>query len=98
MDSERKRSLVHWRLMLNQSEKHRHASPMMAANSLARSLPEGVEDSFWEVQKAFLANNAQKIKTDLLSKQSSLSAGQAPKPEDPESKQIAAFRQAMGLK
>ena len=69
-----------------------------SANSLAKSLPEGVEDSFWEVQKAFLANNAQKIKTDLLSKQSSLSAGQAPKPEDPESKQIAAFRQAMGLK
>lgn len=69
-----------------------------SANSLARSLPEGVEDSFWEVQKTFLANNAQKIQKDLLSKQSPLSAGSAPKPEDPESKQIAAFRQAMGLK
>lgn len=69
-----------------------------SANSLAKSLPEGVEDSFWDVQKAFLANNAQKIKTDLLSKQSPLSAGSAPKPEDPESRQIAAFRQAMGLK
>jgi hypothetical protein len=67
------------------------------ADSLAKSLPEGVGDSFFDTQKMFYATRQQKIQEDLLKGQSGLSAGSTPKPEDPAKKLAEAFRKGMGL-
>lgn len=65
-----------------------------SADSLARSLPDGVGDTFFDTQKAFYAAKAQKIQEDLLKGQSSLSAGSTPKSEDPDAKTVEAFKRA----
>ncbi len=52
-------------------------SPEVAQN-MATSLPEGVPDSFFEGQKAFLEAKTQEIKTQILNSQPSLSTGMPP--------------------
>jgi hypothetical protein len=68
-----------------------------SADSMAKSLPEGVSDDFFNYQKSFIASRTQKIQEDLLKGQSPLSAGSAPKPDDPNKKLAEAFRRGAGL-
>jgi hypothetical protein len=52
-------------------------SPETAKN-MAASLPDGVEDSFFEQQKSFLSNKTQEIKNQILNSQPGLSTGMPP--------------------
>ena len=48
------------------------------AKTMAASLPDGVEDSFFEQQKSFLSNKTQEIKNQILNSQPGLSTGMPP--------------------
>ena len=48
------------------------------ANTMATALPEGIEDTFFEAQKAFLESTKQSIKTQTLNSQPNLSVGTPP--------------------
>lgn len=67
------------------------------ASTMSTSLPDGVEDSFFEAQKAFLEQTKQTIKTQTLNSQPSLSVGTPPTAQqsDPEADNL---RRWMGLK
>ena len=66
------------------------------ANTMSTALPDGVEDSFFEAQKAFLESTKQTIKTQTLNSQPSLSAGVPPTTvKDTETDNL---RKWMGLK
>ena len=66
------------------------------ASTMATALPEGVDDSFFESQKAFLENTKQQIKTQTLNAQPGLSVGIPPTTQsDPEADNL---RRWMGLK
>ena len=62
------------------------------ASGMANELPDGVGDSFFEKQKAFLAAKTQEIKTQTLNSQPGLSVGMPPatsdKPKDPETENL----------
>lgn len=69
------------------------------AGTMASSLPEGISDTFFETQKAFLENVKQTAKTEALNAQPGLSAGM-PLTQTAEAKDIEAekIRRWMGLK
>ena len=48
------------------------------AESMATSLPDGVEDTFFESQKAFIEATKQTVKTQLINSQPDLSVGMPP--------------------
>lgn len=69
------------------------------ASTMATALPEGVEDSFFDAQKAFLDNTKQAVKTQTLNAQPSLSVGTPPStPKDATSSEDNNLRRWMGLK
>ena len=66
------------------------------ASTMSTALPDGVEDSFFEAQKAFLEATKQSIKTQTLNSQPNLSVGMPPNSQaDPEAENL---RRWMGLK
>ena len=69
------------------------------ASTMATALPEGVEDSFFDAQKAFLDNTKQAVKTQTLNAQPSLSVGTPPStPKDATSTVDDNLRRWIGLK
>ena len=69
------------------------------ATAMATALPEGVEDSFFEAQKAFLENTKQTVKTQTLNAQPGLSVGvPLTTPADAKSAEDDNLRRWMGLK
>ena len=69
------------------------------ANTMATALPEGIEDTFFEAQRAFLENTKQTVKTQVLNAQPSLSVGTPPStPKDATSSEENNLRRWMGLK
>lgn len=69
------------------------------ASAMSAVLPDGVEDGFFEAQRAFLENTKQTIKTQALNSQPSLSTGMPPTAStDAEAKEKAQLRRWMGLK
>lgn len=66
------------------------------ASTMSTALPDGVEDSFFEAQKAFLEATKQSIKTQTLNSQPNLSVGIPPTATqaDPE---LENYRRWMGL-
>ena len=68
------------------------------ATTMANSLPDGIEDSFFESQKAFIEATKQAIKTQTINSQPGLSAGMPPSTTpDTESKEDADMRRWFGL-
>ena len=69
------------------------------ASTMSAALPDGVEDSFFEAQKAFLETTKQTIKTQALNSQPGLSVG-APlsTPGDVKNPEDDNYRRWMGLK
>lgn len=69
------------------------------ASTMATALPEGVEDSFFEAQRAFLEQTKQAIKTQTLNAQPSLSVGTPPSTQkDATSTEDDNLRRWIGLK
>ena len=68
------------------------------ATSMASTLPEGIEDSFFEHQKAFLEATKQSIKTQTLNSQPGLSTGMPPTASDIQAAEDAKLRSLFGLK
>lgn len=68
------------------------------ARSMANTLPEGVDESFFEGQKAFLANMKTQVQTKALDSQPGLSSGTPPTKADAESAAIAKILAAAGIK
>jgi hypothetical protein len=69
------------------------------ASTMATALPEGVEDSFFDAQKAFLDNTKQAVKTQTLNAQPGLSVGTPPStPKDATSTEDDNLRRWIGLK
>ncbi len=65
------------------------------ASTMSTALPDGVEDSFFEAQRAFLEATKQTIKTQTINSQPSLSVGVPPTAQsDPD---VENFRRWMGL-
>lgn len=69
-----------------------------AASRMADGLPDGVPDSFFEEQKAFLEAQKQAIKTQNLNAQPNLPVGSAPTAQDAQSAEEAKLRAWFGLK
>lgn len=67
------------------------------ANTMSTALPDGVEDSFFEAQKAFLENTKQTIKTQTLNSQPGLSVGIPPSTTQTD-EETANLRRWIGLK
>lgn len=68
-----------------------------SADAMSKSLPDGVEDSFFTATKSFIDAKAKQIQTDLLDKQSSLSSGGTPKSDGTANKNLEGFRKGLGL-
>ena len=69
------------------------------ASTMATALPEGVEDRFYEAQRAFLEQTKQAIKTQTLNAQPSLSVGTPPSTQkDATSTEDDNLRRWIGLK
>lgn len=67
------------------------------AKVMATSLPEGLEDSYFESQKTFLENKQKQIEADLLKKQPTLTGGKPLAGEDIQKEQDAKLRSYWGL-
>lgn len=68
------------------------------ANTMAQALPDGIEDSFFESQKAFIEQTKQAIKTQTINSQPGLSTGMPPSTTpNTESKEDADMRRWFGL-
>lgn len=72
--------------------------PIEQANRMAEYLPDGVADSFFEEQKAFLEATKQTIKTQSLNAQPNLPIGAPPSANDIADKETKDLRRWMGLK
>lgn len=72
--------------------------PIEQASRMAEYLPEGVADSFFEEQKAFLEATKQSIKTQSLNAQPKLPIGAPPSANDIADKETKDLRRWMGLK
>lgn len=68
------------------------------ASTMAQSLPEGVGDEYFEVQKSFLQNQRQQIKTQSLNSQPNLPVGVTPSAADANEAEEANLRRWIGLK
>ena len=67
------------------------------ADSMAASLPEGVSDTFFESQKAFIEATKQTVKTQLINSQPGLSVGVPPSATDNSKKEDDDMRRWFGL-
>lgn len=68
------------------------------ASAMSAVLPDGVEDGFFEAQRAFLENTKQSIKTQALNAQPNLSTGMPPtSTPDAQAQEEARYRRWMGL-
>ena len=72
--------------------------PIEQASRMAEGLPEGIADSFFEEQRAFLEATKQNIKTEKLNAQPNLPVGAPPSANDVADKELADLRRWMGLK
>jgi FtsZ-binding cell division protein ZapB len=71
----------------------------ITASTMATALPEGIEDTFFEAQRAFLENTKQTIKTQTINSQPGLSVGMPPTTTaDAKAKEDADLRKWFGLK
>ena len=71
----------------------------ITASTMATALPEGIEDTFFEAQRAFLENTKQTIKTQTINSQPGLSVGMPPTATaDAKAKEDADLRKWFGLK
>lgn len=68
------------------------------ADELAKGLPEGVSDEFFDGIKSFIEEATAKIKADLLNEQPKLSAGMPPASQDTDKAKDDALRRAFGFK
>ena len=71
--------------------------PIEQASRMAEYLPEGVSDSFFEEQRAFLEAQRQAIKTNQLNAQPNLPIGAPPSANDLPDKETSDYRRWMGL-
>jgi len=67
------------------------------ASTMASCLPEGIPDSFFEGQKAFLEAQKQALKTQSLNSQPNLPVGAAPSANDATAAQEKQLRARFGL-
>lgn len=65
------------------------------ASTMANALPEGIEDTFFEAQRAFLEMTKQNVKTQTLNAQPNLSVGMPPSTPTSEDSKL---REWFGLK
>ena len=72
--------------------------PIDQASRMAEGLPDGIADSFFEEQRAFLEATKQTIKNEKLNSQPNLPAGTPPSPSNAADKEMADLRRWMGLK
>lgn len=72
--------------------------PIEQASRMASGLPEGVADSFFEEQRAFLEATKQTIKNQSLNAQPNLPIGAPPSANDIADKETNDLRRWMGLK
>lgn len=68
------------------------------AEIMAKELPSGMPESFFEGQKAFIEQQKAKAISDNLQKQPSLTPGEKPKPAQPEDAFLAAALKAAHIK
>lgn len=69
-----------------------------SATKMADGLPDGIPDTFFETQKAFLAAKTQEIKTQTLNSQPPLSVGMPPASnEKAKDEEMEKYRRWMGL-
>ena len=68
------------------------------ATTMATALPDGIEDTFFEAQRAFLENTKQLVKTQTLNAQPNLSVGTPPStPKDAVTPEENDYRRWIGL-
>ena len=68
------------------------------ATTMATALPEGIDDTFFEAQRAFLENTKQLVKTQALNAQPGLSVGTPPStPKEARSTEDDNLRRWIGL-
>ena len=72
--------------------------PIEQASRMASGLPDGIADSFFEEQRAFLEATKQNIKNEKLNAQPNLPVGAPPTANDIADKEMADLRRWMGLK
>lgn len=72
--------------------------PIEQASRMAEGLPDGIADSFFEEQKAFLEATKQRIKTEKLNAQPNLPVGTPPTPSGIADKENEDLRRWIGLK
>ena len=68
-----------------------------AAAVMAKSLPDGVDDAYFDTYKSFMEQKTQEIEAAALGKQPHLSAGKPPKAETDEDKIVALAMKYAGL-
>lgn len=69
----------------------------VTAETLANATPEGMADDFFATQKAFLENQRQRILTESINNQPSLSVGTPPTAAQAEKEEENILRKHMGL-
>lgn len=67
------------------------------ADLMAKSLPEGVSDEYFQATKSFLDNQRQKLLTESINKQPGLSVGTPPTAAQAEREEENLLRKRMGL-
>lgn len=67
------------------------------ADLMAKSLPEGVQDEYFQATKSFLDNQRQKLLTESINKQPGLSVGTPPTAAQAEREEENLLRKRMGL-
>lgn len=67
------------------------------ADLMAKSLPEGVSDEYFQATKSFLDNQRQKLLTESINKQPGLSVGTPPTAAQAEREEENLLRKHMGL-
>lgn len=71
--------------------------PIEQASKMADGLPDGIPDTFFDEQKAFLEATKQIIKTEKLNAQPNLPVGSAPSAADAKAAEDAKYRKWFGL-
>lgn len=71
--------------------------PIEQASKMAAGLPDGIPDTFFEEQRAFLENTKQQLKTQALNSQPDLAKGTPPEAVKAEDKETENLRRWMGL-
>ena len=69
----------------------------VSAKAMAKAMPDGVDDSYFEATKQFIAVQKQTILNEKLAKQPGLSVGTPPSAADAQKDEDAKIRQWFGL-